>query len=780
MSHPHQPLNRQGANEQTVHSIAFLQPQLYAESPLWFAVRSGNLTKLKEAIRRQRITTEYLLTEGGRGPEGETLLHAAVLFLPTDESLEADSPFPDPVEGQPNQRSVAKYLIDTFGPDLVNAVYAHDRYRDETALHLAVVKGDLQMAAYLIRNGAKVNCSSVSGYSFLPDEVIGDSRKGAAPGYMYYGPSVLSFAAVAGRTKVVKYLLSLEGNSKPDVLAVDDQGNTVLHVLAYWGLFSDSQDGSAESCWDVIFNYCTDNLEPAIHPSRHKNNNGHTPFLTGVVRKHINALESIKVPLWEFGMVSSYMYPIDEIDTWRDPSDVDQDTSSALEIAIANADSDMLMHPMMNLVLRIKWEKYAKKIFVKDLALHIFVAICITVSIALLPPNHGDWNTYSTGDAKSIVRACFEVASVLGILFMLLRESIQVILEGYRYWTGSMWDQVEAFSIWAFILMGIAVTVVRPMTIGSAAVNTKFDTIGIELLSFLAWMFTLTYFKGFPRLGTLAVVFHRCVSGDLLNWAAIYVVLFLSFGQIFILQTRDNSGNAITGWGSYGVSLLNIFGYMFGQGSPISDFQQSQDHEYTLAAYFIYQTASAIVLLNVLIAMFNTTFSKIYDDAETQWHLQWASMIIQLDRRLHNESASPSGGSAIIHGLQRLMGPPKVQLGTKIPLTRADGSFVGSRPDRPIPPESVRAYAHYFIVRARLATDNEGKYVQTPTPIKVITGREEYRVPETRMKIWSSWSVVTSKNTLAALTRTLSTRPTRANTASPTPGSSSKHDEQQP
>ena len=80
-----------------------------------------------------------------RGPVGENVLHLAVLFH-TPESVK-----------------MAKYLIERFGPSLVNAPYQTRArmterpglYEGEVALHIAIVHKDLELVQFMLKHGAR-------------------------------------------------------------------------------------------------------------------------------------------------------------------------------------------------------------------------------------------------------------------------------------------------------------------------------------------------------------------------------------------------------------------------------------------------------------------------------------------------------------------------------------------------------------------------------------------------------------------------------------------------
>ncbi|KAI9207913.1 uncharacterized protein BJ171DRAFT_257310 [Polychytrium aggregatum] len=735
-------------------SIAFRQPELYGTDPLWFAVRSGNLFKLEQALHGYKAPSmpgsdiKSLLLQ--RGPEGETILHTAILFIDDgagnvpDDADAIDSTdqlhfHQDTIKDESgNHRAVARYIVRHYGGDLINQPYLGFRYYGEMPLHLAVVKNDLNMTRFLVRHGANINCDPVSGYEFDADDA--KSRKCSREyksGYMYYGGTVLSFAAVSGHSKIVQFLL----DNGADPCKQDYLGNTVMHVLAYWGLFTGSQDGSSESCWSIIDKHCAKAIDPSHHPNKIRNHFGQTPFLVGIDRGHKAVLDLIKVPLWKFGMCSSYMFPVDEIDTWRDPMEPSSHfhtyvthcnshkithtvrIKSALEIAIENEDTELLMHPALNLVLRVKWEKFVKRYFLADLILYLVTIVCITLSIAFLPSDHSQWTNYSINPYPRLILECGALA---GATIMVLKELAEMYIESFGpYWSFTGWT--ENLSTWVFVASTAVVGALRYAPISDPILHAKIDTIAIGILAFLGWMLLLYFAKGFPKIGTLAIIFFRNIFHDVLSWLCIYSIFLLAFAQTFYLQMR-NSGMAK--WNDYLTAHLSLFEFLFGLAN-FDDFQQSDTSSYTIFVYFMYQLSIAIMLMNSLYAMVNSTFSQIYDDAAKQWHYQWSTLIVQQDRRIPN--LSDQGESKQRFFLLGYIFPGKHRLGTTIPSTQADGSMIHNDTRQ------------CFIVRERLSPvlDSQGKADESKppvlTPVKVIVSEDEYRIPARPIEVWNKW-----------------------------------------
>ena len=62
---------------------------------------------------------------------------------------------------------------------------------------------------------------------------------------------------------------------------------------------------------------------------------------------------------------------------------------SALEVAVQNQEFDIILHPVMQRLIFIKWQKFGKFGATKDLVINLLYAVLWTV-LAVSTPTHGD------------------------------------------------------------------------------------------------------------------------------------------------------------------------------------------------------------------------------------------------------------------------------------------------------------------------------------------------------------------------------------------------------
>eukprot|EP00049_Salpingoeca_infusionum_P000582 m.41016 g.41016 ORF g.41016 m.41016 type:complete len:1176 (+) comp10500_c0_seq3:86-3613(+) len=184
------------------------QKRDWSEAKEYHAAKLNLLEVLKDfegAFHRQRPNASLLDHYCNKiDAQGASVLHVAILCDSDD---------------------VATFLIRKYGKQLVNLAYTGAAYEGETALHLAVVKGNLKLVKLLVQHEAAID--PIAKGTFFKQPL----RRRPAPDTMYLGSTPLHFGVSTNQMEVVQYLL----NHGADPSIQDDYGNNALHLSVYHG-----------------------------------------------------------------------------------------------------------------------------------------------------------------------------------------------------------------------------------------------------------------------------------------------------------------------------------------------------------------------------------------------------------------------------------------------------------------------------------------------------------------------------------------------------------------
>ncbi|KAF9202844.1 hypothetical protein BGZ49_007021 [Haplosporangium sp. Z 27] len=197
---------------------------------------------------------------------------------------------------------------------------------------------------------------------------------------------------------------------------------------------------------------------------------------------------------------------------------------------------------------------------------------------------------------------------VCGYIF----EEFRLIFEGgTAFFLGSLWHWVNIISYsmfmvsFAFRFTGCYLT--KDQNTGDHYINIAYDL--LALLSVFLWIKTLSLLDGFQYFGTMVMVLQKMIKdGIMFFWllAWVYIGFFQSF---YALQEDDlkDFGNS---------TMLLVRGFL---QDPDWELADSIDKNYGNYLFALYLFLTSIILLNLLIALFNSSYTNITDSSEKEY-----------------------------------------------------------------------------------------------------------------------------------------------------------------
>ncbi|KAK5646070.1 hypothetical protein RI129_004534 [Pyrocoelia pectoralis] len=594
-----------------------------------------------------------------RGAVGETILHLCLLHA---TAIHAD---------------IAKRVL-RFYPKLINDIYLSDEYYGENVLHIAVVNEDPGMVKYLLESGAdfEERCfgnfwspedQKSSRQDSLDQEVVLVSPETNYKGYVYWGEYALSISACLGQEEC--YRLILAKGADPNVQ--DTNGNTALHLLIIYEKMEAFdmvyEVGSSLSIKNVL------NLTPL----------------------------SLSAKLARIEIITCAAYPLSQIDTIDMETGLISRTSVLNLVVFGDRDEHLeLMDGVVIDLLNAKWNTFVKNKFYSQFftfAFYFLISlVCFTLRPGVVTPstigsktvnqttnssntkhaeimnfsllvneslrlknvtkssvslnngtNDGNgladwWNNLQEdcrlmqiNSTESKVRILAEFAILIGGFLYLTSAVIEARFLGVRMFFENL---MNAPSRVMFLFSCILVQIV-PFLRLSCKEDSE-DTVTVVIMITTAPYF-LFFCRGFKTVGPFVVMIYRMVMGDLLRFAAIYMVFVMGFSQAYYIiflsydnpLTPDDVDDSATNPMSSPIECVTAMFLMSltNFGDYYAAFEKTE-HEYVAKLLFvIYMVIVAILLINMLIAMMGNTYQKIAE-TRNEWQRQWARIVLVVER----------------------------------------------------------------------------------------------------------------------------------------------------
>ncbi|XP_069829924.1 transient receptor potential cation channel subfamily V member 5-like [Dendropsophus ebraccatus] len=532
-----------------------------------------------------------------RGILGETILHSAILQ---------------------KQKEMVKVILDCV-PSIINESVVSDRYKGKTALHIAILKQDLDIVHLLLKNGADVSNSRATCTCSVPGMGC----------FCYFGEYPLSLAACTGNKEITKVLL-LEYSAP--LTAKDSLGNTVFHTLVL-------QQNKELAChmYDLILNLVP--LKETLCAEDLENNDGFTPLKLAANEGNMEMFSYLvkrqKKVYWTIGTISYSIYDLANIDTWMtEKSVLDIITTSQKPQVRKLVD----VTPVKELLSQ-KWKSFGYKSFLVWMLSYLaYMMIFTTVSLFRplkpLPPGEGDNITVmkqkalceSYESTQDFVRLAGEIITLFGAILILVSEIPLLIKVGLKKYIGN----ASTGGPFSLLMVGYS------LLIFSAAIlrllGHEGEAIPLSLALIIGWCNSIYFARGFKMLGQFSIMIQKIIFVDLLCWFCLVFIIIIGFSSAFyiIYQTIEPESKPLLN--DFSMMLYHAIEMMMG----LTDLQIPTDTSYPLLyiAYSGYMVFVYFLLLNMLIAMMENTYWRIAQEREELWKIQVAATILLIERHV--------------------------------------------------------------------------------------------------------------------------------------------------
>lgn len=157
-------------------------------------------------------------------------------------------------------------------------------------------------------------------------------------------------------------------------------------------------------------------------------------------------------------------------------------------------------------------------------------------------------------------------------------------------------------------------------------------------LLLVLWLRIFKYARPFESAGPFIVIFSS-VMGDIAKWAFLNLVIVIPFTCAFWITFGAISLNPVDGYNHVGPLLYNMFSMMVVDSHGFENLESANPFmARLLCGSFI--AISAIVTLNLLIALLTNTFERLYENAIANAVMQRAQTILLLQKSLGQKQKS--------------------------------------------------------------------------------------------------------------------------------------------
>ncbi|XP_018610587.1 transient receptor potential cation channel subfamily V member 1-like isoform X2 [Scleropages formosus] len=596
---------------------------------LFAAVSSGDVSQLQGLELYLHRTMKHL-TNSEYQSNGKNALLKALLNL------------------KDGRNDTVEFLLDVAEKmgdlkEFVNAAYTDSYYRGHTALHIAIERRSKYFVELLVRKGADVHAKAC-GKFFQPHD---------GPSF-YFGELPLSLAACTNQRDVVDFLMD-NPYQKVNITETDSLGNTVLHALVLLADNSVENTNFINSMYDYVLTRAA-KLHSEIRLEDFENKEGLTPLKLAAKTGKIGVFEhmiqrkfhekdikhlSRKFTEWVYGPVSSSLYDLTSVDSYE--------RNSAMEIIVYGSTIpnrlEMLQIEPLNRLLKDKWERFVKWIFLINFLVYVFY---LSVFTAVAYNTKRTQEIYFVEHSRNgYLQVTGQVICALGAIYFFFKGLSDLRRKHPKMQT----LLVDGYSEILFFIQAILFIITSVLYCCG-----KQEYLGFMVLCLaLSWINLLYFSRGSRHMGIYSVIIQKMILSDVLRFLFVYMVYLFGFsaavvtlleepapshtiqsggkGRSFFQPVNNSSDCKKPTFKSFSFTTLELFKFTIGMG----DLEFTEQYQYKEVFYVLlisYIVFTYILLLNMLIALMNRTVEKLSEESRNIWKLQQAITILDLERSL--------------------------------------------------------------------------------------------------------------------------------------------------
>lgn len=557
---------------------------------------------------------------------------------------------------------IVKHLIKAGDLELITATYDSPDYRNQTALHVAVANGKKELLTVLLE--------------VLPADMAAKLLNTVADGNYFlkqhkFGQTCMTTALWAGHGHLLDHLVGHGARlDLPDYF-----GNTPLHSLIHmsdklhhrtdWELLYDKMfkaTATAAQCEISLDLNASKNLhqrnleikQKQLHYFREllsrRDKEGRTVLSLAAshcprMLKHIlNTPSLFKVPQNKLGSIAFVTYDVTDVTTHAKGY---YNKWSVLHALVhTRKEYEALDSQPLNALLSMKWSVY-RWTYVAWLFLHLAYMLAFTFGTLgessdqlrmnqVFIKNDSNLTDLEREYSLSYSYAAYSILPIGYIILELIdlfghRPYRCCVVQGFSAGIRSTWNELSVTGNAPYRMISVIFATSQLAWFYNYINRWDMQDVALSLSLLFGWIFILFFTRACRVTSRFSIMMQKMFFRDLLYFLAVYSVIVLAF--TFALNALVAPMTGGKDFAKILYDLLNVV-LDLDQRDATEGLSKAR-HQFAAKLILIFYAILAVVLLmNMLIAMMNTSYETVRTSRADLWRRQQLSVLLMLERRL--------------------------------------------------------------------------------------------------------------------------------------------------
>lgn len=272
----------------------------------------------------------------------------------------------------------------------------------------------------------------------------------------------------------------------------------------------------------------------------------------------------------------------------------------------------------------------------------IYMSVFTYVGVDLLDKLRRDESLINRSDAETILLYAFVPIEPVIIILYVLTTLVRYLATGDINRRSRLSRKsgigrfVSVISAYMFMFVTVVYSGLVIAWIISFSYRYSYNDYILAAAICIGWLITIAFTRGFRAIHYFYRMLISMILRDVVRFIIVYLFVIMAFGFAFHVLFQV-SGATATDYPTPGDTLFLTFNMMIGMGELFDGtFEANMEAvgrtpTYAKVFYLLYIILSTIILLNLLIAMMNDSYSMILQENQVTWRIESVSMGVEIE-----------------------------------------------------------------------------------------------------------------------------------------------------
>ncbi|XP_052788481.1 transient receptor potential cation channel subfamily V member 3-like [Mya arenaria] len=313
-----------------------------------------------------------------------------------------------------------------------------------------------------------------------------------------------------------------------------------------------------------------------------------------------------------------------------------------------------LLAPMVKRLIKVKWERYKRFIWLWCCLHTIFVCFLTWYAKSrAVQQSNTSTGMFDVSVPPTYMRRVFEDKMLTGFAVFSLIWGIVFLVPEVARWiqlgcpccrNTFEWNKIIHLNPYSNVSLRLLLSLLSfslildfwLTLINHYEPTFQYDNFCLYVSVIIGWLFLIFLMRAFKYFSFFGVILHKVMLGDVIRFVVIFTLNVFGFGTAMFMALQGSGAIDDENYSTYIRTLLSMVKLIGGLGD-VPNFYETRYPEICFVIFFVYEIMTVVVILNALIALMSTTCTELVGNVRNEhphdryWQLDLLALILYLE-----------------------------------------------------------------------------------------------------------------------------------------------------